>query len=293
MKINSKKWNRSYCKERNNAKKTKKVKHFCLIISSIITVLVLVGIIGLLSLKKNAKRIIKTDKKALEEKHITTLFSDDFHCGTSIKLSKQKESDYQIAPVTNRSAGKYYGRSSNIPSTNIDRIREAPSASGMTVVGWDGEKHIVKSRAIFKNRVDNMFWAAIRPGGMPSGLNSLRARMRYQTGNDAAFFQTIKDNNIPEISYESPYSQLAKEIVNDVKNRIVKEMEGGRTFDEVFQEICETTYKERMYERIAQEEFRKLSREGDAEIIREYVNNINPIMESMGLKALHLPSWAE
>lgn len=193
---------------------------------------------------------------------------------------------------TPTNAIKRYGHSSNVPSADPSRIHKA-TMNGMTVIGWDGKERVIKSNPIFESRVDNMLWAAIRPGGMPSGLNALRARMRHQTGSDAAFLEALRRQDFTIESDDPPYVQVAKEATKEIKDRITAELGKGRTFDELYQEICETTRKERMYERIAQEDMRNMIKTGDAEAIREYVRNMNPILESMGLKTLRVPSWAE
>ena len=191
---------------------------------------------------------------------------------------------------------KRYGHSSNVPSSDPSRIRKAPPAGGMTVVGWDGKERVIKSKPIFKSRADNMLWAAVRPGGMPSGLNALRSRMRHQTGSDAAFLQALRTTDAADFAVSAgdpPNVRAAKETTKEVKERIVEEMDKGRSFDDIYREIQETTYKERMYERIAQAELRKLMSEGDAKAVREYVRDMNPVMEELGLKTLRVPSWAE
>ena len=60
-----------------------------------------------------------------------------------------------------------------------------------------------------------------------------------------------------------------------------------------YKEICAETKKERMYERIAQEDMRKIAKERDAVAMRKYVEDMNPVMQEMGLKELRLPSWAQ
>lgn len=185
-----------------------------------------------------------------------------------------------------------YGHSSNVPSSDTNRIHKA-TMDGIKVIGADGQEYSVRSQPIFKSRVDNMLWAAIRPGGMPSGLNALRNRMRHQTGSDAAFLTALKSQDFTIDPEDPPHVQTAKEITAEIKGRIVEEMEKGRSFDELYEEIQETTYKERMYERITQDDLRKMIKAGDAEAIRKYVADMNPVLESKGLKQLRVPSWAQ
>lgn len=187
---------------------------------------------------------------------------------------------------------KFYGRSSNVPTSNTNNIRYA-SQSGLKIVDADGNEHTVRSTPIFKSRVDNMLWAAVRPGGMPSGLNALRSRMRHQTGSDAAFLQALRTQDIEIEADDPPHVVAAKEMTIQIKDGIIKEMDGGRSFDDIYAELQETTRKERMYERIAQEDYRKMVQARDAEAIRKYVKEMNPVMEEMGLKKLRVPSWAE
>ena len=187
---------------------------------------------------------------------------------------------------------KFYGRSSNVPTSNTNNIRYA-SQSGLKIVDADGNEHTVRSTPIFKSRIDNMLWAAVRPGGMPSGLNALRSRMRHQTGSDAAFLQALRTQDIEIEADDPPHVVAAKEMTIQIKDGIIKEMDGGRSFDDIYAELQETTRKERMYERIAQEDYRKMVQARDAEAIRKYVKEMNPVMEEMGLKKLRVPSWAE
>lgn len=187
---------------------------------------------------------------------------------------------------------KFYGRSSNVPTSNTNNIHYA-SQSGLKIVDADGNEHTVRSTPIFKSRVDNMLWAAIRPGGMPSGLNALRSRMRFQTGSDEAFLTAIRNQDITIEPDDPPHVVTAKTMTLEIKESIIKEMDGGRSFDDIYREISETTRKERMYERIAQEDYRKMVQARDVEAIRKYVRDMNPVMEEMGLKKLRVPSWAE
>lgn len=184
-----------------------------------------------------------------------------------------------------------YGHSSNVPSLDTNRIHYA-SDNGLRVVGADGVERKVQSTPIFKNRVDNMMWAAIRPGGMPSGLNALRSRMRFQTGSDEAFLQALRTNEITIEPGDPPHVVTAKNLTSDIKNRIVAEMDAGKSFDELYAEITRETARERAYERIAQEDLRKMIQAGDAEAIRKYVEDMNPVLHEMGLRKLRVPSWA-
>ena len=213
----------------------------------------------------------------------------------SIPKAKPKADPIEEAPKNQPAVVKRYGHSSNVPSSDTNRIHKA-TMNGVKVVGWDGKERTVQSKPIFKSRVDNMLWAAIRPGGMPSGLNAIRTRMRHQTGSDAAFLQALRTMDTADFAIsddDPPHVQTAKETTKEIKERIVEEMDNGRSFDDIYQEISETTYKERMYERITQEEMRKLMKEGDPEAVRKYAREMNPVMEEMGLKTLRLPSWAE
>lgn len=187
---------------------------------------------------------------------------------------------------------KRYGRSSNVPTDNTNNIHYA-SMSGIKVVDAEGNEHEVRSTPIFKSRADNMLWAAVRPGGMPSGLNALRSRMRFQTGSDEAFLAAIRNMDITIEEDDPPHVVNAKNMTLEIKREIVAALDGGRSFDDIYREISDSTRKERMYERIAQEDMRKIIKERDAEAARRYVEDVNPVMREMGLKELRLPSWAE
>lgn len=186
---------------------------------------------------------------------------------------------------------KRFGRSSNVPTTNTNNIHYA-SKSGLKMVDADGNVREVRTKPIFKSRADNMLWAAVRPGGMPSGLNALRSRMRFQTGSDEAFLQALRNQDITIEPDDPPHVVNAKKMTIEVKQGIIAELDKGRTFDDIYKEICAETKKERMYERIAQEDMRKIAKERDAEAMRKYVEDMNPVMQEMGLKELRLPSWA-
>ena len=186
---------------------------------------------------------------------------------------------------------KRFGRSSNVPTTNTNNIHYA-SKSGLKVVDADGNVREVRTKPIFKSRTDNMLWAAVRPGGMPSGLNALRSRMRFQTGSDEAFLQALRNQDITIEPDDPPHVVNAKKMTIEVKQGIISELDKGRTFDDIYKEICTETHKERMYERIAQEDMRKIAKERDAAAMRKYVEDMNPVMQELGLRELRLPSWA-
>ena len=184
-----------------------------------------------------------------------------------------------------------YGRSSNVPTSDTNNIHYA-SKTGLRVTDADGNVRAVRSKPIFKSRADNMLWAAVRPGGMPSGLNALRSRMRFQTGSDEAFLQALRNQDITIEPDDPPHVVNAKKITIEVKQGIISELDKGRTFDDIYKEICTETHKERMYERIAQEDMRKIAKERDAAAMRKYVEDMNPVMQELGLRELRLPSWA-
>ena len=184
-----------------------------------------------------------------------------------------------------------YGRSSNVPTSNTNNIHYA-SQTGLKVTDADGNVRAVRSKPIFKSRADNMLWAAVRPGGMPSGLNALRSRMRFQTGSDEAFLAALRNQDITIEPDDPPHVVNAKRMTMEIKQGIIAELDNGRSFDDIYKEICAETEKERMYERIAQEDMRKIAKERDAAAMRKYVEDMNPVMKELGLKELRLPSWA-
>ena len=187
---------------------------------------------------------------------------------------------------------KRYGRSSNVPTSNTNNIHYA-SQTGLKVVDADGNIRTVRSKPIFKSRADNMLWAAVRPGGMPSGLNALRSRMRFQTGSDEAFLAALRNQDITIEPEDPPHVVHAKKMTMEIKQGIIAELDKGRSFDDIYTEISAETKKERMYERIAQEDMRKITKARDAAAMRKYVEDMNPVMRELGLKELRLPSWAE
>lgn len=187
---------------------------------------------------------------------------------------------------------KRYGRSSNVPTSNTNNIHYA-SQTGLKVTDADGNVRVVRSKPIFKSKADNMLWAAVRPGGMPSGLNALRSRMRFQTGSDEAFLAALRSQDITIEPDDPPHVANAKRMTMEIKQGIIAELDSGRSFDDIYKEICAETKKERMYERIAQEDMRKIAKERDAAAMRQYVEDMNPVMRELGLKELRLPSWAE
>ena len=186
---------------------------------------------------------------------------------------------------------KRYGRSSNVPTSNTNNIRYA-SQTGLKITDADGNVREVRSKPIFKSRADDMLWAAVRPGGMPSGLNALRSRMRFQTGSDEAFLSALRNQDITVEADDPPHVVNAKKMTIEIKQGIIAELDNGRSFDDIYKEICTETKKERMYERIAQEDMRKIAKERDALAMRQYIEDMNPVMREMGLKELRLPSWA-
>lgn len=185
-----------------------------------------------------------------------------------------------------------YGRSSNVPTSNTNNIHYA-SQTGLKVVDADGNVREVRPKPIFKSRADNMLWAAVRPGGMPSGLNALRSRMRFQTGSDEAFLAALRNQDITIEPEDPPHVVHAKKMTMEIKQGIIAELDKGRTFDDIYAEISAETKKERMYERIAQADMRKIAKARDAAAMRKYVEDMNPVMRELGLKELRLPSWAE
>ena len=187
---------------------------------------------------------------------------------------------------------KRYGRSSNVPTSDTNNIHYA-SQTGLKVTDADGNVRVVRSKPIFKSRADNMLWAAVRPGGMPSGLNALRSRMRFQTGSDEAFLAALRNQDITIEPDDPPHVVNAKKMTMEIKQGIIAELDKGRSFDDIYTEISAETKKERMYERIAQEDMRKITKARDAAAMRKYVEDMNPVMRELGLRELRLPSWAQ
>ena len=266
-----------------------KVKSFRIGVRGVALGLVFAGVIGagiwcftgrneIKAVKAPEQKIVKPSKKLPKE--VAPAANS-----VSVAVEKTEDRDKKEFKV------KRYGRSSNVPVEDTNRIHYA-SNGGLKIVGEDGVARTVRSKPIFKNRFDNMMWAAIRPGGMPSGLNALRNRMRFQTGSDEAFFQALRNHEITIEPDDPPHIVTAKNLTIEVKDTIVKEMDAGRSFDELYREICQTTKKERSYERIAQEEYRKVLQSKDPEAVRKYVEDMNPVMQEMGLKEMRIPSWA-
>ena len=270
---------------RAGAEKRKGFSRVFLLVAAVVAVLV-AGVALVVSLRSpEEKNSVQSPRREKPKENVRTRPSSP---PAAPAETKSESANTNALPP----GAKFYGRSSNVPTSNTNNIHYA-SQSGLKIVDADGNEHIVRSTPIFKSRVDNMLWAAVRPGGMPSGLNALRSRMRHQTGSDAAFLQALRTQDIEIEADDPPHVVAAKEMTIQIKDNIIKEMDGGRSFDEIYAEVQETTRKERMYERIAQEDYRKMVQARDAEAIRKYVRDMNPVMEEMGLKKLRVPSWAE
>lgn len=270
---------------RRGVEKRKGVSRVFLLVAAVVAVLV-AGVALVVSLRSpEEKNSVQSPRREKPKENARTRPSSP---PAATEETKSESANTNALPPD----AKFYGRSSNVPTSNTNNIHYA-SQSGLKIVDADGNEHTVRSTPIFKSRVDNMLWAAVRPGGMPSGLNALRSRMRHQTGSDAAFLQALRTQDIEIEADDPPHVVAAKEMTIQIKDSIIKEMDGGRSFDEIYAEVQETTRKERMYERIAQEDYRKMVQARDAEAIRKYVRDMNPVMEEMGLKKLRVPSWAE
>ena len=272
-------------RSRRGVEKRKGVSRGFLVVAAVVAVLV-VGVALVVSLRSpDDETPVLSPRREKPKKIVCTRPSSPPAASAE---AKSEPANTNTLPAD----AKFYGRSSNVPTSNTNNIHYA-SQSGLKIVDADGNEHTVRSTPIFKSRVDNMLWAAVRPGGMPSGLNALRSRMRHQTGSDAAFLQALRTQDIEIEADDPPHIVAAKEMTIQIKDNIIKEMDGGRSFDDIYAELQETTRKERMYERIAQEDYRKMVQARDAEAIRKYVKEMNPVMEEMGLKKLRVPSWAE
>ena len=177
--------------------------------------------------------------------------------------------------------------------TDPARIHDAAAAARTVVTGMDGQERVVKGWSPFKEPVDRMVWAAIRPGGMPSGLRSLYARMRHASGGDDAFVEALRRASIEIEEGDSEEVAAMKVQTRQMKEDLLDWIEEGNSVEEAIARIEEAVRPERIEMHQARMMVRKFRQEGDAEGARDFINAENERLHSKGLPEMRMPEFAK
>ncbi len=169
------------------------------------------------------------------------------------------------------------------PATN--KVFHAPSLSKRKVTLMDGTTAELTTRRVFGHDkpLDLQIMAVTKPGGMSSGLRTLR--LRYSDDEIVAMlkepvaFSTDDPEDVRQI----------KDRVQAQKNIVLDFLKQGGTVTDAIAQMCKAAGSERIDMRNDQIELNKLVKAGDVEAMQQFLKERNASRRELGLPELSLP----
>ena len=182
--------------------------------------------------------------------------------------SAQMEKPTQIEPV--------------IPVGNVVTARTAKIGRVMTLMDGTIVTNIVERP--FKRDLEHSLWVALRPGNMGAGLlTTLQNRHSEQE-----IIQMLKEMTVPEPGDSEGLARIKRE-VQELKERILLALDSGRTLPDVFDEIRNQGILESKINAETMRLRAEAIRTGDAQQIRDTVQQANELRQKQGLEPLAVP----
>lgn len=190
------------------------------------------------------------------------------------EVVKKTEESSRASEVTNKPLGTIF--------------RAHTGKDGQIVTLMDGT--VVTNyppKPIFRRDLERTLQVALRPGGMSRALiDVLLARH-----SEHEIEQMLKEMTIPEPDDPENVKRIKNE-VQSLKERILEEIQSGRSVAEVFDEIKRVGMRENYLRVQAMKMRAEAIREGDVGDIRDAVNAGNQLLEQHGLPSMSMPEQA-
>ena len=160
------------------------------------------------------------------------------------------------------------------------RVRAAPSSSRRRVVFADGTEGEIGSRPLFRDRGDSAVLGAARPGGMTSGLRAQLARL-----GDEGFLEMLR-RPVEPADPSDDYAREMAAAVTQFKRDLLAYIEQGATPQQAVAELSARSAEERKMRVAAIRQLNELTREGDADTVKKYVEEVNALFAEQGMAPL-------
>lgn len=155
---------------------------------------------------------------------------------------------------------------------------------GRVMTLMDGTVVTNKSERPFKRDLEHALWVALRPGNMGAGLlTTLQNRH-----SDDQIVEMLKEMTVAEPD-DSEGIRRIKQDVQDLKERVLQELNAGRSLADVFDEIRNQGVMESKIKADTMRLRAEAIRSGDAELVRETVRMANDLRTRQGLDPMAIP----
>lgn len=169
-----------------------------------------------------------------------------------------------------------------VPIGNVMTARTAKVGRVMTLM--DGTVVTNKVQRPFKRDLEHSLWVALRPGNMGAGLlTTLQNRH-----SEHEIIEMLKEATLP-VPGDSEGMIRIKAEVQDLKERILHELDNGRSLSDIFDEIRNQGIAESKIKADTMRLRAEAIRSGDAQQVRDTVQHLNEIRTKQGLEPLTVP----
>ena len=168
------------------------------------------------------------------------------------------------------------------PVGNVMTARTAKAGRVMTLMDGTVITNIVERP--FKRDLEHSLWVALRPGNMGAGLlTTLQNRH-----SEHEIIEMLKEMTVPEEGDSEGMIRIKQE-VQELKEKILIELDSGRSLSDVFDEIRNQGVAESKIKADTMRLRAEAIRSGDPEQVRETVRRANEIRAKQGLEPLTVP----
>ena len=168
------------------------------------------------------------------------------------------------------------------PVGNVMTARTAKAGRVMTLMDGTVITNIVERP--FKRDLEHSLWVALRPGNMGAGLlTTLQNRH-----SEHEIIEMLKEMTVPEEGDSEGMIRIKQE-VQELKEKILIELNSGRSLSDVFNEIRNQGIAESKIKADTMRLRAEAIRSGDAEQVRETVRKANEIRAKQGLEPMTVP----
>ena len=189
----------------------------------------------------------------------------------------------RVAPAVAVETNKRALDAPPVPVGNVMTARTAKTGRVMTLM--DGTVVTNRSEIPFKRDLEHSLWVALRPGNMGAGLlTTLQNRHSEQE-----IVQMLKEKTVPEPGDSEGMVRIKQE-VQELKERILSELDSGRSLADVLDEIRNQGIAESKIHAETMRLRAEAIRSGDPQGVRDTVRRVNELRSQQGLEPLSVPA---
>ena len=196
-----------------------------------------------------------------------------------------KEPKVRQKPTTQDEQPEVEPRVEAIPAPPVGNVMTARTAkAGRVMTLMDGTVITNIVERPFKRDLEHSLWVALRPGNMGAGLlTTLQNRH-----SEHEIIEMLKEMTVPEEGDSEGMIRIKQE-VQELKEKILIELNSGRSLSDVFNEIRNQGIAESKIKADTMRLRSEAIRSGDAEQVRETVRKANEIRAKQGLEPMTVP----